>query len=117
MPMSDNRSKYQRTHLFLLRIWCEAPAANGDQNEPSSPTWHGRVQRTVSGEAHNFESKAGLLAVLESMLAQDRPADRRPAKHTSSGDERTGDGKNVNDGNAVDQARGSHGRNDSAGEE
>jgi hypothetical protein len=99
MPMSDNRSTYQRTHLFLLRVWCAAPAPdeNGDADERAGPLWHGRVQRTVSGEAHNFKGKEGLLAVLESMLDPARPAPRRPTKNTSSAADLTG-GNNVNEG-------------------
>ena len=93
MPMPDNRSKYQRSHLFLLRVWCDAHAENasGDPDERTAPHWHGRVQRTVSGEEYHFDGKAGLIAVLETMLDQDRPERRQPAKQPSSAADTLGD--------------------------
>lgn len=72
MSMSDSSSKYKRTNLFLLRVWCDDADENGDDDEAPCRVWHGRVQRTVSGEAHSFEAKDDLIAVLESMLYKDR---------------------------------------------
>ncbi len=77
--MPDNSSKYKRTNLFLLRVWCDDidPGKNedeqGDIDERPGPMWHGRVQRTVSGEAHTFENKEALIKLLESMLYKGRP--------------------------------------------
>jgi hypothetical protein len=36
--------------------------------EESSRTWHGTVQRAVSGEAYSFEVKEALVEVLEAMI-------------------------------------------------
>lgn len=94
MPTPDNRSKYteyKRTNLFLLRVWCDDPDHalhydkdedeqgdmdgnnKRDMDERSARKWHGRVQMTVSGEAHSFENKEALIEILESMLYNDRP--------------------------------------------
>jgi hypothetical protein len=76
MPIPDNSCQYRRTSLFVLRVWCDDPEP--DENENSvmdakiGPKWHGRVQRTVSGEAHNFEGKEDLIEVLERMLCKVR---------------------------------------------
>jgi len=51
MPMPDNRSKYtkyKRTNLFLLRVWCDdldpEENKNEDMDAESGRKWHGRVQ-------------------------------------------------------------------------
>ncbi len=109
MPLPDNRSKYKRTNLFLLRMWCDDPGPspgpdpdiNGTEDERSGPKWHGRVQRTVSGEAHNFEGKEALIEVLETMLYKDRlehskpilPPGNRTAENDLPGDGNTNSGK------------------------
>jgi hypothetical protein len=46
--------------------------------------WHGRLQRTVSGEAHRFDGKAALIEVLERMLFHARPQHAAPPAHTGS---------------------------------
>jgi len=85
MPMPDDSAKYTRTNLFLLRVWCvdPDPTENGDTDTPGGPTWQGRVQRTVSGEGHNFTGQAALLAVLARMLDADCLDDRRPTQNPS----------------------------------
>lgn len=94
MPMPDDRAKYRRTNLFLLRVWCvdPDPPADGDTDTPVGPLWQGRVQRTVSGEGQDFTGQATLLAVLARMLDADRPEDRRPTKNPSAGADHAGGG-------------------------
>ena len=86
MPIPDGRSKYKRTNLFLLRVWCDDldqnENRNGDEGETSGLVWHGRVQQTVSGEAHSFNGKQGLFEVLEAMLYKDR---KDTPEHTKTG--------------------------------
>ncbi len=86
MPMSDNRSNSKRTNLFLLRVWCDDADKNEhvDAGEGSCRIWHGKVQRTVSGEVRSFEAKDGLIEVLEAMIYKDRAEDCRPRGKTSS---------------------------------
>ncbi len=74
MSMPDNRSEYKRANLFLLRVWCDDDDENGHEDEGGGPCriWHGKVQRTVSGEAHSFETKDRLIEVLEAMLYKER---------------------------------------------
>ncbi len=91
MAMSDNRSNFKRTNLFVLRVWCddENENAQGDKGERSGRMWHGKVQRTVSGETHSFEAKDHLIEVLEAMLYKDRKdrpehSSTRPRGTTSS---------------------------------
>ncbi len=109
MPMSDNRSKYtkyKRTNLFLLRVWCEdldpEENRNEDMDERPDRKWHGRVQRTVSGEVHSFEGREALIEVLERMLFKDRPEyiNSSPTKKTSSGADLAGGGNTT--GNNAD---------------
>ena len=85
MSMPDNSSRYKRTNLFLLRVWCddaeETENEKAEEQEGPCRMWHGIVQRTVSGEAHGFDGKEELIAVLEAMLYKDRrerPQHRRP---------------------------------------
>jgi hypothetical protein len=72
MGMSENRSNFKRTNLFLLRVWCDDADEDGEESEGSCRVWHGVVQRTVSGETHNFEAKDDLIEVLEAMIYKDR---------------------------------------------
>ena len=133
MTMPDNRSKdkskYKRTNLFLLRVWCddadenkdeqedEQENQNGDEGESSTcRRWHGMVQRTVSGEAHSFGAKDDLIEVLEAMLYKDRKdhKDRperlqntgpRPQGKTSSEDSIAASGNNQNQTEANERTR------------
>jgi hypothetical protein len=88
MPIPDSRSNYKRTNLFLLRVWCDDADQNenqhGDEGEMPGLVWHGRVQQTVSGEAHSFDGKRGLLEVLEVMINKDRLLHTGPLGKISS---------------------------------
>ena len=91
MSIPDNRSKYKRTNLFLLRVWCddadENENAQSDRGEEPYRMWHGIVQRTVSGEAHSFEGKADLIEIIESMIykdGEDVPGQVRPLEKPGS---------------------------------
>jgi hypothetical protein len=104
MPIPDNGSKYKRTNLFLLRVWCDDAGEheNSAKGERSGLTWHGRVQRTVSGEAHSFDGKDDLIEVLEAMLykdRKDRPAQSRPRGKPSSEAGLTASGNNQTEAN------------------
>jgi hypothetical protein len=74
----DKSPQHKRENLFLLRVWCDDMDENEHGNEHEhehgnsaggpTRTWHGKVQRTVSGEEHSFAAKADLMAVLEAMI-------------------------------------------------
>jgi hypothetical protein len=84
MPIYDTSPKHKRANLFLLRVWCDGVDENGNRHEheyehgntAGSPSraWHGKVQRTVSGEEHSFGAKEDLIGVLEAMIYNDRSA-------------------------------------------
>jgi hypothetical protein len=87
--MPDNRSNNKRTNLFLLRVWCDDDDENGHEDESGGPCriWHGKVQRTVSGEVRSFETKDRLIEVLEGMIykeLEERPEQSRPIGKASS---------------------------------
>jgi hypothetical protein len=88
--MPASRFNYKRTNLFLLRVWCEDDNANtngekGEEGEGPGLKWHGRLQRTVSGESHSFDGKDALIEALESMLYKERSGHAGPPGNTSSG--------------------------------
>lgn len=67
--MSFDR-RYKRTDLFLVRVWTQDP---GDHTEPTlteddTAAWHGRVQRVVDGEMHEFDNWDALVAALRAMI-------------------------------------------------
>ncbi len=82
MAMPDKGSKNKRTNLFLLRVWCDE--ADGDDDDDKGPcrVWHGKVQRTVSGEVHSFETKDRLIEALEAMLYKDRNERQERPEHS-----------------------------------
>jgi hypothetical protein len=101
MPNRDNTSRSKHAQLFLLRVWCDDADANGDEQAdedgdegeksglkgPWQRQWHGRVQRTVSGETQSFDGIEGLIEVLAAMLykdRQDQPGHSRPPGTSSS---------------------------------
>lgn len=77
MPNSDTSSKYKRTNLFLVRVWCDDVDEDGNAAGSPSRTWHGKVQRTVSGEEHSFGAKEELIEVLEAMIYNDQTVHSR----------------------------------------
>lgn len=77
------KNRYKRTDLFLLRVWYDYGNGEDRVDGGAGLQWHGRVQRPVSGEAHNFEGKEALIQVLEAMLYEGqkgRPNHSRPSK-------------------------------------
>ena len=52
------------SQLFLLRVW---------QDESNGNDWHGRVQHTVTGEAHPFRTCAELSRIIRDMTAPEKP--------------------------------------------
>ncbi len=102
MQMPDNRSNNKRTNLFLLRVWCDDADEHGDEDEGPCRIWHGKVQRTVSGEEHSFEAKDRLIEVLEAMLYKDRPEhNSRPQGKTRSEASLPASGNNQTEANEV----------------
>jgi hypothetical protein len=99
--MRTNRSNYKHTNLFLLRVWCDAlvESENGEKGEESGLKWHGRLQRTVSGEARNFNGKDALIEVLESMLYKDRLEHAGPSPNSGSGTNTSSGGNNSSEAN------------------
>jgi hypothetical protein len=53
--------RYNRMHLFLIRVWHE-PGSD------SATELHGRLQRVVSGETRAFVGLDGLSALLEELV-------------------------------------------------
>ena len=71
--------RYKRSDLFLVRIWSEdrgvedaSDGALGGEEVITKLRWHGRVQRTVDGEAHQFDSWQGLVDLLLAMLSNNK---------------------------------------------
>ena len=64
MPATRHQN---RSDLFLLRLWREADAE-------SASLWCGRLQRTVSGEEHQFHGLDGLADLLAELLDSAAPA-------------------------------------------
>ena len=89
---------YRRTDLFLLRIWTEdaalADGAQGGRGGRAGPSWRGRVQRLVDGEAHQFGDWPELIDLLVAMLAgsdaQGHP--RRPTENRTKPEGTEGEG-------------------------
>jgi hypothetical protein len=72
----------KRTDLFLVRVWTErtpeggaaqgaekASGGSGGSGDSDQVVYHGKVQRVVDGESHEFSSWQGLIDLLLTMLA------------------------------------------------
>lgn len=57
------RHVYRRSDLFLVRLWSEEDADGSGKVE-----WHGKVQRVVDGESHQFREWQDLTDLLRAML-------------------------------------------------
>ncbi len=64
---SDLHDLLDRSHeyrgpsqLFLLRVWLD--------DTPGENDWHGRVQHSVTGEAHYFQTCAELRCISRDMI-------------------------------------------------
>ncbi len=71
---SDPTDRSDRSHaergpsqLFLLRVWLD--------DEPSENDWHGRVQHSVTGEAHSFRTGAELRRIIRNMMTPTNKSD------------------------------------------
>ncbi len=65
-PVATNRRRaLRRTDLFLVRMWVE-DALDGSKKAG----WHGKVQRVVDGEAHQFDTWQELVNALQAMLPE-----------------------------------------------
>lgn len=58
------------SHLFLVRI---RAAGAGEDLQPESKLWRGRVQRVVNGEAYDFCGWDELIERIGAMLAGTQP--------------------------------------------
>lgn len=69
---------FRRTDLFLVRMWtAEVVDAGYGEGRPRFE-WHGKVQRVVDGEVHQFSDWQGLADLLSAMLSkgeEDKPAE------------------------------------------
>ncbi len=52
------------SQLFLLRVWLDGGPGEND--------WHGRVQHSVTGEAHPFRTCAELRRLIHDMMTPAR---------------------------------------------
>ena len=62
---TKRRRALRRTDLFLVRMWVEDAL---DSSEKAG--WHGKVQRVVDGEAHQFDTWQELVNALQAMLPE-----------------------------------------------
>jgi hypothetical protein len=69
--MPIHRSQYlKHTDLFLVRVWTEVEGgADANGNVAGKAEWHGRVQRVIDGEVHQFNSLQALTNLLSDMLS------------------------------------------------
>jgi len=58
----------RRSDLFLVRVWTEDVEGRGEAE------MRGRVQRTISGETHNFRTWPELVNLLAAMVEAERSA-------------------------------------------
>ena len=83
MSSSNTSPEHMRANLILLRVWRDDIDEDRNEHEHGntsiSPSrrWHGKVQRTVSGEEHSFGAKEELIEVLEAMIYKDRTVHSR----------------------------------------
>ena len=62
VDISDRNLEYRGpSQLFLLRVWLDDARSEND--------WHGRVQHSVTGEAHYFQTCAELRRLIRDMMA------------------------------------------------
>jgi hypothetical protein len=57
--------RYKSSTLYLVRLWAKGVDATGD----GSVEWHGRVQRVMDGESHEFKSLQDLVDLLSVMVS------------------------------------------------
>jgi hypothetical protein len=72
----------KRTDLFLLRVWTErtpqggaaqhAEKGSAGSGDSGQVVYHGKVQRVVDGESHEFSSWLDLIDVLLAMLSHNK---------------------------------------------
>ncbi len=62
---TNRRHPLKRSDLFLVRMWLEDALDSGDK-----AGWHGKVQRVVDGEAHQFDTWQELVNALQGMLSE-----------------------------------------------
>ncbi len=69
--MSFHRSQYlKQTDLFLVRVWAKVDGGDdGNDKGAVNAGWHGRVQRVIDGEMHEFDSLQNLANLLAEMLS------------------------------------------------
>jgi hypothetical protein len=55
----------KRTDLFLVRLWIQSAGDDSGRAE-----LHGKVQRVVDGESHQFKDWQGLMESLQGMISE-----------------------------------------------
>ena len=61
----------KRTNLFLVRVWAECGEDESEDSTGSGEVeWHGKVQRVIDGEAHQFANLQSLPDLLLEMLSK-----------------------------------------------
>jgi hypothetical protein len=73
--LGDKR-QLRRTDLFLIRLWTQE--VKDAEDVAGGAEWHGKVQRVVDGEAHQFEDWQSLVDLLRSMLTTSRVGRTNP---------------------------------------
>ncbi len=64
---SDQNHEYRGpSQLFLLRVWLDNACSEND--------WRGRVQHSVTGEAHYFQTCAELRRIIRGMMTPEKSA-------------------------------------------
>jgi hypothetical protein len=72
------RRQYNRADLFLVRLWSKESADGSSASNAGGPVeWHGKVQRVVDGEAHQFRGLQGLVDALLVLLADNKEREER----------------------------------------
>jgi hypothetical protein len=73
--MSVKGHAFRRSNLFLVRLWMEQADDGGSENE-----CHGKIQRVVNGEAHQFDSWQSLVDTLIAMQSSRQSSSRGATK-------------------------------------
>ena len=67
---SSHNQHHRRTNLFLVRVWAEETSYEEGKNSIGEVEWHGKVQRVIDGEAHQFANLQSLPDLLLEMLSK-----------------------------------------------
>lgn len=71
-PVMKPARHMKHTDLFIVRFWTQ-DSNEQVSNSGNSIDWHGKVQRVVDGESHEFTDWDALVATLRSMISVNSP--------------------------------------------